>query len=193
MCAQSAGATFTPFPIAQYEGTKEQTNGIPDCCCCIVSSCYAELLKPIEEIHLVEESSLSKGEMFDLAIKKSECFTRGVRIGCYLLMVASVCMFFSPITILIGYIPLVGGFISTVLSWAIFIAALIVCLPIFIIVLSAAWLRYHPKVGLVILGVGLAVLAAILIINHSKGGGGSTDTNTTQAQHFLGLTRAIHF
>jgi hypothetical protein len=41
ICARSTGATFTPFPIAQAEGTADQRNDIPDCCCCCVSACYA--------------------------------------------------------------------------------------------------------------------------------------------------------
>lgn len=61
ICARSTGATFSPFPIAEYEGTTEETNAIPDCCCCLVSNCYAELLKPITHIHLVEEQNLGKG------------------------------------------------------------------------------------------------------------------------------------
>ena len=85
-------------------------------------------------------------------------------------MVFGICLFFSPITTLIGYIPLVGGFISGVLFWAIFIAALIICLPIFIIVLSIAWLRYRPKIGLIILGIGLAILAVVLIVSKTRSG-----------------------
>lgn len=127
--------------------------------------------------------------MFDLAIKKSECFTRGLRIGSYLLLVASICLFFSPITTLLGYIPFVGGFISTVVAWAIFLAALLVCIPIFILMTSIAWLRYHPKVGIVILGIGLAVLVGILIYNHSKADSGSSSTTVT---HFLSLGRSPH-
>jgi len=33
--------TFTGFNIARYEGTENQTNGVPDCCCCFISQCYA--------------------------------------------------------------------------------------------------------------------------------------------------------
>ena len=44
ICARStgnSGATFTPFPIAEYEGTGGERNDVPDCCCCCISSCYA--------------------------------------------------------------------------------------------------------------------------------------------------------
>lgn len=60
--------TFLPFEIAEYEGTKDVNNGVPNCCCCLMSSCYAELLKPIENILEVEESSQTRQAMFAKAI-----------------------------------------------------------------------------------------------------------------------------
>lgn len=74
-------------------------------------------------------------------------------------MVLGICLFFSPITTILGYIPLVGGFVSGIVGFAIFIGAVLFCIPMFVIALSLAWLRFHPKIGLVILSVGLIILA----------------------------------
>lgn len=71
ICARSIGATFTSFPIAQYEGTADQTNSVPDCCCCVMSACYAQLLKPIEYIHMVQQQIYTKPQMFQKAIENS--------------------------------------------------------------------------------------------------------------------------
>jgi hypothetical protein len=73
-------------------------------------------------------------------------------------MVLGICLFFSPIVNLLGYIPIVGGFVSGIAGFAIFIAAIILCIPLFAIAFSLAWLLYHPKIGLVILSFGLLVL-----------------------------------
>ena len=118
----------------------------------------------------MKEANLGKWELFEEAIKKSKCFTLGLRIVCYVLMVASICLFFSPITTLIGYIPFVGGFISGVLFFAILLAAILICIPIFLLVMSAAWLRYHWKVGVIMLAIGLVILGVILVVNGSSGG-----------------------
>ena len=88
-----------------------------------------------------------------------------VRIGAYVFMVLGICMFFSPITTILGYIPLVGGFISGVVGFAIFLAAVIVCIPLFLMTMSVAWLVYHPKYGIMILIAGIVLF--ILMI--SKG------------------------
>lgn len=125
--------------------------------------------------------------MFNIAIKNSECFTRGIRIGCYILLVLSICMFFSPITTILGYIPLVGGLISGIVGFAIFLAALIVSIPIFLLVTSVAWVRFHPKVGAALLIIGAGVLAFLLIYNNSKGGAAPTPTTA----HFMTM-RPLH-
>ncbi len=72
-------------------------------------------------------------------------------------MVFGIWLFFSPITTILGYIPLVGGFISGVAGLAIIMAAILVCIPLFLLAVSLAWLRFHPKIGLSLLGVGLVI------------------------------------
>jgi hypothetical protein len=123
--------------------------------------------------------------MFDIAIKKSECFTRGMRILCYALIVISICLFFSPITNILGYIPLVGGLISGIVGFAIFLAALIVAIPIFFLMTSIAWLRFHPKVGAALVLIGVGVLTLIIVLNSTKGGG------APKAAHFMSM-RSTH-
>ena len=76
-------------------------------------------------------------------------------------MVLGICLFFSPITTILGYIPLVGGFVSGIAGFAIFIGAVIICIPLFAIALSLAWLVYHPKVGLVIFSAALLIFGYI--------------------------------
>jgi hypothetical protein len=108
--------------------------------------------------------------MIDTAVKTSKIYTALIRIGCYILMVLAICMFFSPVTTLLGYIPLVGGLLKGTTGFIIFLAAVIICIPIFIIAFSLAWLWYHPKVGIIILGVGLIILGVILAINYTRKG-----------------------
>jgi len=124
--------------------------------------------------------------MFDIAIKNSECFTRILRFLCYFLLVASICMFFSPITTILGYIPLVGGFISGIVGFAIFLAALLVSIPIFFLVTSIAWLRYRPIIGAALLIIGLGILTFFIVYNKSKGGDAPPN-----AAHFMAF-RPIH-
>jgi len=106
---------------------------------------------------LVKESHASQTELFDDRMAQSRMQTTFLRIGAYLAMVIGICLFFSPVTTLLGYIPLVGGFVSGVAGFAIFLGAVLACIPLFLIAVSLAWLRFHPKVGLMVLGVGLVL------------------------------------
>lgn len=123
--------------------------------------------------------------MFDIAIKKSECFTRILRILCYILIVCSICMFFSPITTILGFIPLVGGFISGIVGFAIFLGAVLVAIPIYFLMTSIAWLRFHPIVGGILLAIGVGILTLFIVLNANKGG------SSTSAAHFMSM-RPIH-
>lgn len=98
-------------------------------------------------------------EKKDISLKKNL-----IRFAAYFLMVLSICAFFSPITTLLGYVPLLGGILSNVVGLAIFIAAVIVCIPLFLLAVAFCWLIFHPKVGLILLGVALLVTGAVLAI-----------------------------
>ena len=171
LVAKSDGYTFRDFPIAEYEGTTDETNNIPDSWACIISNCYASLLKPIENIHLVEEKPMGMHEMFKKAISDSECLTRCLRFGCYLGLVCSMALFFSPISTILGFIPFVGGFIQGIVFFAIFLASLLICIPLYLLATSIAWLRFRPKVGLILVGIGLLIATVIIVINVKTGAG----------------------
>jgi|LakMenEpi03Aug12_release.lakeMendotaPanAssembly.Ray.scaffolds.fasta_scaffold1179005_1 hypothetical protein len=95
-------------------------------------------------------------------------------------MVVSICAFFSPITALIGYVPFLGGFLSSAIGLAIFLAAAIVCLPLFLLALSISWLVFHPKVGLILLGIALVITGIVLaVIFTNKGNDNSNDAQKT--------------
>ena len=110
---------------------------------------------------------MEKDELFDELTAETRMFTLIFRILAYVAMVVGICMFFSPITTILGYIPLVGGFISGIAGFAILIGAVLVCIPLFLIALSLAWLRFHPKIGLLILSVGVVVFLILWITGGS--------------------------
>ncbi len=108
---------------------------------------------------------LTKDQIIDKAISKARLFTNIIRLVSFVLMVVSICMFFSPITTILGYIPLVGGLFKSVVGFVIFLAALLVSIPLFIIAFSCAWCFYHPKIGIVILLVGLSIIGLLIFLS----------------------------
>jgi len=114
---------------------------------------------------------MTKNQIISKAIRSSENFTLILRIVTFIMMVLGICMFFSPITILLNHIPLVGGILSGTVGWIIFIAAVIVSIPIYIMAFSMAWMWYHPKVGIPILLVGVALITILILVNAGLVGG----------------------
>lgn len=86
------------------------------------------------------------------------------------MMIGGFCLLFSPLIDILGFVPFVGGFIKGSLILVVTVGGFIICIPLWIITFSIAWTWYHPKVGLIFLGIGLSILGAIIIYNQlSKG------------------------
>lgn len=100
--------------------------------------------------------------MIEQTLLTNKLQTNILRVVAFAIMVLGIYAFFSPIVNILGYIPLVGGFLKGVASGLVFVAAVIVCIPLFLITFSMAWLVYHPKIG--ILCVVLAMLVVGVIV-----------------------------
>lgn len=86
------------------------------------------------------------------------------------MIILGILLFLSPITSLLGYIPIVGGFLRTITTLILFVAALLITIPVYIIALSAAWLFYHPKIGVIIVCIGVGILVGLIVANSVLGG-----------------------
>lgn len=122
--------------------------------------------------------------MIDKALNKSNNYTLIIRIITFIMIVIGICLFFSPITTLLGYIPLVGGILKSTVGFIIFVAAIIVSIPLYIMALSLAWLWYHPKVGIPILLIGVSLIAILIYINSSSLGG---DLSNKSSHNFINI------
>lgn len=87
-------------------------------------------------------------------------------------MVAGLALFFSPITTILGYIPLVGGVLSGIVGFVIILAAIIICIPLYLLTVAISWLCFHPKIGLVLLGIAIAATVLVIVLTRKKGEGG---------------------
>lgn len=84
------------------------------------------------------------------------------RVVFFVLMILGIYIFFSPLISILGFIPLVGGFLKGTAGLVVILGAFLVSLPLFILTFGAAWLRYRPIIG----GSCLA-LALMIIIGYS--------------------------
>lgn len=102
--------------------------------------------------------------MMSLNIKKNINETYLLRLLFFVLMVVGICFFFSPLVELVGYIPLVGGFLKGTASIIVFIGAFLVSIPLFSTTMGLAWLRYHPLIGAIFFAIALSFLIGFKIL-----------------------------
>lgn len=121
-------------------------------------------MAPITEVDLIVQELKSYQEMIKHELSMVKCRTTAFRILAFFMMVGGICLFFSPITQLLGYIPLIGGLLSGTVGILIFVAAIIICIPLFLLAVAVSWLIFHPKVGLIILGVALVITGIVLAL-----------------------------
>jgi len=107
-----------------------------------------------------------------------------MRILSFICMVLGIVLFFSPITTILGYIPLVGGIISGIVGFAIFLAAVLISIPLYLLIISIAWLVFHPKVGVALILIAGVITALVLILGARHGNDSDT---TAQTQAHMGF------
>lgn len=87
-----------------------------------------------------------------------------MRLGGFILMVIAFSLFFSPILALLGWIPIIGSLLETIVGFAVFILAFIMSLAFSMITIALAWLFYRPLVGIsLILAMGVMVYVSLII------------------------------
>ncbi len=128
------------------------------CTCCVLLNLCAPLLNKCvsfivgEDVLLLEEKHYSITHMFSNANNSFAYRLKIMRFIAVLLFWVSVSMIFSPISTILGFIPLIGGLASSLFGLLTFILAMILAT----IVWATSWTAFHPEfLGTVMLTIGL--------------------------------------
>jgi len=79
-------------------------------------------------------------------------------------MVLAFSLFFSPILALLGWIPIIGPLLKSIVGFAVFILSFIVAMAFSMLTIALAWLFYRPFVGIsLILTMGVMVYVSLMI------------------------------
>jgi hypothetical protein len=106
------------------------------------------------------------------------------------MMIGGIILIFIPLINILGYVPIIGGLLKGSMFLVVGLGAVIICIPLWIITFSVAWTYYHPKIGVIFLGLGLSILIGILLYNNYKSGNIKEGIETTkQIQHLMEIWR----
>lgn len=126
-------------------------------CCWAVEKVFKTIFQETIDV-LIIKSEDSSEKVFDDMDAENEGQTTMFRWISWIMNVLGHFLLFSPIIKLLAWIPLVGGLLSTVLSFAAFIFALVFATCIHFLILSVAWIVYRPLFGLLMLSITVALI-----------------------------------
>jgi len=107
-------------------------------------------------IALAEPGVVPATAMFRETAQEESLLTWILRAVGFVLMLVGFLLMASPLTVLLGVVPL----FETLADIGAFMLALLLALPLTLIVIAAAWITHRPLIGgaLIVAGLGLAYL-----------------------------------
>ncbi|CAD8122657.1 unnamed protein product [Paramecium sonneborni] len=127
------------------------------------------LLEPIKYIDWFLEKILTIHEVFDHKLKESRKLTLAIRFLGFLLMFFGLMFFFSPIVYVISWFPFLGRFMAELSTFLFALVSAMISIPLTLITIALAWLRFHPKRALVIFGIAFMIGFTVWVIISKKG------------------------
>lgn len=128
--------------------------------CCYICMCVNGWMDTAfeEVIDHAADGSLTAKDYFNSEDIKLVWATRMTRILGLVLAVSGFWMIFTPVIVLLKWIPLIGALLGGIAAFASFLFALLVGLTLSFLVMAAAWLFFRPCLALSLLtlsGIGI--------------------------------------
>jgi hypothetical protein len=129
----------------------DDTCGNPICCyiCMCVNCCFSVMFE--ETVDMARDGTETKESYFDSQKELVEKLNKVFRPMGIVACIAGFYMLFAPIIKLLAYIPLVGWLLSSIVSLAAFIFALVVGATVSCLVIAVAWVVFRPHIGIPLL------------------------------------------
>ncbi|CAE8684818.1 unnamed protein product [Polarella glacialis] len=135
------------------------------CCCCnLVKKLFAQLSPP--QIYGMFRGQLSAQECFERLSSQAVAKKWMFRLLGWVLLYAGFMAFLHPLFVVFDIIPFLGPYFGTFVNYAVGIVAFLGTLAVATLVVSLAYMVYHPLLGLLYLLLTGAILAAPMIISH---------------------------
>ncbi|KAM3134333.1 Transmembrane protein 43 [Paramecium bursaria] len=158
--SQQTGNTFQPYVFHdKFEKTVNESLEDTDVsgCCCGLCKAIKKWEAPITDIDWIFERLYNKHQSFNEKLGQSQLQTTLVRFAGWILMALGVVLIFSPITYLVSWIPFLGNFLASITTIIFWIVGFAVATPVAILTISVAWLYYRPKIGIMLVALGLLI------------------------------------
>lgn len=127
-------------------------------------------------VHIVQEGQLTAEEAFEGAHSENSMLTWFLRAGGYLLMAIGLRMVLEPAVVAPQLIPLIGGFVSSIVACGACMASMSMALVFTLVTVAIAWFAVRPTLSITLLALaGATALFASLFRKNN-----ATATNNAQ-------------
>ncbi len=120
-------------------------------------------------VHLVMEGELSAEEAFEEAHSENTMFTWMLRAGGYLLMAIGLRMVLEPAVVAPQLIPLIGGFVSSIVACGACMASMSVAMVFTLVTVAIAWFAVRPTLSITLLCIAGATALFASLFRGKKG------------------------
>jgi len=159
LCAKEAW-TFGPF---EWLCCLCCCSGLLCCCCNLIARLFT-VAPP--QIFAAYPGRSTVSEVFDKLNTSRPVVKWGLRLLSWLLLYAGNYALFRPLLVVLDILPFLGPYISSGAGWVIRVVVFLATAVLATLVISVAFLRYHPFVGFTYMaGVGIIVGATIGIMH----------------------------
>lgn len=115
-------------------------------------------------VQRLEVGSQTAEQMVDVMEHENTMLTWGLRLGGFLLMTVGLALVFNPIAVVADVVPLFGDILRT----GFVLAAAVVAASLSLVTIALAWLAYRPVLGILLVGVALALVVLVKLRGKSK-------------------------
>lgn len=142
-------------------------------CCNLVSYCFTHcstamlgMVSLTPEIYSLWTAKVAKRECFNSVASSGTSLKWALRILGWILLWAGFEMLFKPLEVAFDIIPFLGPYLGSFIKFGISFLSFFCTMVIAIFLVSAAYLIYHPLLGMLYTLISVGIISAVMYVSH---------------------------
>jgi hypothetical protein len=148
-----------------YEGDRTDCGPFSQLFCCCTCACnvvtyfFAAIATP--EVYHIFSGEVSVEECWSRVSASSGMMKWGLRLVSWLMLFWGLYSIFKPLEVMLDIVPFLGPYLGSGVAWMIWLLCFVVTIVVAFLIISVAYLRFHPLTAFVYFGVA-AIASGIL-------------------------------
>lgn len=142
-------------------------------CCNLVSYCFTHcstkmlgVVSLTPEVYTLWTGKVGKSECFNSVASSGTCLKWCLRILGWILLWTGFQMLFEPLSVAFDIIPFLGPYMGSAIKFGVSFLSFFLTLVIAVSLVSAAYLIYHPLLGMLYTLISVGIISAVMYVSH---------------------------